>query len=389
MNRPLVVHVVTRLEAGGASRNVIDSCAAQAADFRVALISGPHPDSQALRLLLPPQVEYIEIPSLQRELCAGKDLKALLAIKRELARLRPAIVHTHTSKAGALGRMAAALYNLRATPPAVVIHTPHGHLLYGYYGFFKTLAFKLSERFLALCTDYFIGLTPGEKRESAAAGIGWEDQWEIIHSGVDFTLPAKLLTKKDLGLPEDCVAVGTIARLEVVKGVEYFLRAAFALKDSVPQLRWVVIGGGALADELKRLAGVLGMADRVVFTGFRADTAALLGALDIYAQPSLNEAMGRAPLEAQAMGIPAVVTEACGLPDIIKPGETGLCSRAGDSASLASAIKVLAVAPELRARMGAAAKTWALSRDDNGLPRFGAESMNRKLKDLYRRALKD
>lgn len=384
--KPRVLHIITRLEPGGSSRNTIDSCAAQAGEFEVMLLAGPHPDSAGLLKLLPASVKYAEVPDLQREICAGKDLRALLAIRREIASFRPDIVHTHTSKAGGLGRLAAALYNTPFTRTKIV-HTPHGHLLYGYYGFWKTLGFRLAEMLLALLADRLIALTEGEKRESAAAGIGAPEKWAVIHSGIDLGPPPHPLGKADLGLPEDCVAVGTIARLEPVKGVEYLLRAAAFLKDSVPALRTVIIGGGSLEAGLRALAEELGIRDKVIFTGFRDDAAALIGALDIYAQPSLNEAMGRAPLEAQALGLPAVVTDACGLPDVVEPGKTGLVARRGDEGSLASAIKVLAVAPELRARMGAAARDWALAADESGLPRFGAASMNRRLKKFYTEVL--
>jgi glycosyltransferase involved in cell wall biosynthesis len=350
-------------------------------------MAGPHPDAAALTKLLPRDVDYIEIPALQREIRPRKDLKALLVMKRGIKRLGPAIVHTHTSKAGALGRLAAAWANLGAKKPAVIIHTPHGHVMYGYYGPLKTFVFKLAERFLAEFTDYFIALTPGEERESLAAGLGRAEQWEVIHSGVDFTAPARLLTKTDLGLPEDCVAAGTIARLEPVKGVEYLIRAANLLKDRVPGLRLVVIGGGTLQGRLHNLTVALGIKERVIFTGFRADADALLSALDIYVQPSLNEAMGRAPLEAQALGLPAVVSAVCGLPDIIKEGETGFAVKTADPEALAAAIEKLALSAQLRARLGAAAKAWALSKDADGLPRFGRESMNRKLKKFYNRVI--
>ncbi len=381
-----ILHVITRLEPGGSSRNTVDSCAAQAEYADVALLAGPHPDSASLLKLLPPAVKYVEIPDLQREIRFSSDRRALLAIKREIENFKPDIVHTHTSKAGALGRMAAALYNTAASK-ALVVHTPHGHLLYGYYGFFRTRLFKNAERFLGLFTDHFIALTEGEKRESAAAGIGVERQWEVIHSGVNFASPASPASKAALGLPADCVAAGTIARLEPVKGVEHLVRAAALLKDEVPALRTVIIGGGALEKPLKDLAARLGAADRVLFTGFRHDAADLLPALDIYVQPSLNEAMGRAPLEAQALGLPAIVTGVCGLPETIRAGETGLIAKPGDPADLAGAVKTLALAPQLRARMGAAARDWALGGDEAGLPRFGPESMNLKLKKFYNKIL--
>lgn len=364
---------------------MIDSCAAQVSAYDVVLISGPHKDSAALLKLLPPDVNYIEVRNLQRELRPGPDLQALLELKRELARLEPAIVHTHTSKAGALGRLAAALANLRAKKPALIVHTPHGHLLYGYYGPLKTFIFRLAEKFLSAFTDRFIALTQGEMRESAAAGIGKPQQWSVIHSGVDFRPPAVPAAKPDLDIAADEIAIGTVARLEPVKGVEYLIRAAALLSRSLParRLKYVIIGGGELEQGLIKLAGRLGIWDRMIFTGFRADAAALLPALDIYVQPSLNEAMGRAPLEAQALGLPVVVSRVCGLPDVIKEGETGLAVEPGDPEALAAALERLILSDKLRARMGAAAKAWAAAPDETGFPRFGAESMNARLLTLY------
>jgi glycosyltransferase involved in cell wall biosynthesis len=354
----------------------------------VVLLAGPHKDSGPLLKLLPPEVNYIEVNSLQREISTARDLSALFELKGKIARLEPAIIHTHTSKAGALGRLAAAMANLGAKKPAVVIHTPHGHLLYGYYGPFKTMIFRLAEKFLANFTDHFIALTPGELRESAAAGIGKPEQWTVVHSGVDFKPPAIPLHKRDLDIAEDELAIGTVARLEPVKGVEYFLRAAALLYHRLPgqKLRFVIIGGGELETKLCNLAGSLGVRDRVIFTGFRGDAAALMGTLDVYVQPSLNEAMGRAPLEAQALGLPVVVSRVCGLPDVIVEEKTGLAVKAGDPEALAAAIERFILSPKLRARMGEAARIWAAAPDKTGFPRFGAESMNAQLLAFYRKA---
>ena len=382
-DKPVVLHIITRLEAGGSSRNTIDSCGAQTADYGVVLAAGPHPDAAAMAKLLPPEVNYLEVKHLQRELSPIKDLLALLELRRQIKLLRPDLVHTHTSKAGALGRLAAALAGGKKP---VVVHTPHGHVLYGYYGPVKTWLFRLAERILARCTDYFIALTPGEMRESVAAGLGRAGQWRVVHSGVDLKPPAVPAHKRDLGIAADEIAVGTVARLEPVKGVEYFLRAAALLRDNRPGLKFkfVVIGGGALEGALRRLTGRLFLDQTVVFTGHRADAAALLAALDIYVQPSLNEGMGRAPLEAQALGLPAVVSRVCGLPDVIREGQTGYSVPPADPGALAISIEKLALDAGLRARMGAAAKVWALSADEAGRPRWGAESMNARLLAFYK-----
>ncbi|OGS12849.1 MAG: hypothetical protein A2234_08100 [Elusimicrobia bacterium RIFOXYA2_FULL_58_8] len=386
--RKLVIHIITRLEPGGSSRNTIDSCSAQAAVYNVILLAGPHKNSATLLKLLPPSVQYIEISDLQRELNPVKDLKAFLALKKDLERLQPDIIHTHTSKAGALGRLAAAIAG-RGTTKAIVIHTPHGHLLYGYYGPLKTFLFRFAEGLLSKFTGYLIALTRGEMNESAAAGIGRPQQWEVIHSGVSLQTSGALTQKKDLGIAEDEIVIGTVARLEPVKGVEYLLRAAVILKEKFPaaRLRYLVVGSGELKISLEKLASKLGIHDMVMFTGFRQNGAALMGAMDIYVQPSLNEAMGRAPLEAQAMGLPVVVSRVCGLPDIIAEGKTGIAVKAGDPEALAAALERLFLSKKLRERMGQAAKEWTGMADTTGFPRFGAESMNAQLLALYTRAL--
>ena len=386
--KPLIIHIITRLEPGGSSRNTVDSCASQSKDFDVILLHGPHPGTEQLLKLLPPAVNCIEIRYLQRELSPLKDLKALLELSKELRELAPDIVHTHTSKAGALGRLAARAAGLLSKKPAIVVHTPHGHLLYGYYGPVKTAVFRLAERFLSRFTDHFIA---GELNESVAAGLGRREQWVVVHSGVDFTPPAVPARKPDLGIEKDELAVGTVARLEPVKGVEYFIRAAALLKARglAAKARFVVIGDGELETQLRNLSDDLGLGDRVIFTGFRRDVAALLSALDVYVQPSLNEGMGRAPLEAQARGVPVVVSRVCGLPDVIREGETGFAVNPGDPDELADKLGLLLLSPELRARMGKAAAEWASAKDETGFPHFGVESMNARLESFYRKTLRD
>ena len=387
--KPKVVHIITRLEPGGSSRNTIDSCLAQTTFYDVTLIHGPHPSGAGLINLLPSEVKRIEIPELRRELCPKKDLAAWRRLKTELAAIKPDLIHTHTSKAGALGRLAAAAYNKTAAKKAVVIHTPHGHLLYGYYGPLRTLAFRLIEIYLAGLTDHFVALTPGEMRETSAAGIGGIKKWAVVHSGVQLAGPAVKVDRQTLGAHQEDTVIGTVARLEKVKGVEYLIRAAAILKQRPlgANPKFVIVGGGELENKLRALSRRLGVDHMTIFTGWRDDVPALMGAFDIYVQPSLNEAMGRAPLEAQAAGVPAVVSAVCGLPDIIEEEKTGLTVPPHDAKALARALERLIIAPKLRARMGAAAKDWALSIDGNGNPRFGPEAMNRLLLALYDKAL--
>ncbi|PIU20363.1 MAG: hypothetical protein COT18_02645 [Elusimicrobia bacterium CG08_land_8_20_14_0_20_59_10] len=383
--KPLVLHIITRLEPGGSSRNTVDSCAAQTGLYDVVLLYGPHKGSAGLLALLPPEVKRLEVPDLQRELCPRKDRRAFLALKAEIARLNPALVHTHTSKAGALGRLAARAANSEHGRRARIVHTPHGHLLYGYYGFFRTLLFRLAERYLATFTDRLVALTPGELRESTAAGIGRPQQWAVAHSGVDLAPAPAPARREDFGIHSGDTVIGTVGRLEPVKGMEYLLRAAALLSGKILDAnpKFVIVGGGELEPELRKLSVKLGVEKMVIFTGPREDVPALLPMFDVYVQPSLNEAMGRAPLEAQAAGLPVVVSRVCGLPDVIQEEKTGVCVPPGDAKALAGALERFIIAPKLRKRMGGAAREWALSKDVAGLPRFGAASMNRKLISLY------
>lgn len=383
--RRLIAQVITRLEQGGAARNVIDSCAALAASYDVVLLAGPHGDSASLLKLLPPGVRYIEIESLQAEINPVKDFTAFQELKEQLSLLRPDLVHTHTFKAGALGRLAAASAGRANNRQPVTIHTPHGHCLYGYYGPVKTFLLALTEKWLSRSAGSLIALTPGEMREAEEAGIGRPDQWTVIHDGVRLELPGAPAGKKDLGVAEDEIVIGTAARLERVEGVQCLLRAAACLRERFPaaRLRFVIIGGGEMETPLKKLSRRLGVSDIVVFTGVRPDAAALMGAMDIYVQPSLNQAMAPAVLQAQALGLPVIVSRAGGLPDMIEEGKTGLAVKRGDAEALAAAIERLMLSNKLRERMGAAGKTWATVPDHTGFPRFCAETMKAQLLALY------
>lgn len=371
-----VVHVITRLEPGGSSENTVSSAAWQAGrGMEVTLIHGPCRGS----LPVPASVSTIELPDLGREISPSRDLRAYAALRRIFQELKPDIIHTHTSKAGFLGRMAA----LRCG--AKVVHTPHGHLLYGYYDVAKTRLFLAAERFAARFTDGFVALTEGEKRESVEAGIGRPEQWTVAHSGVGLPENPSKVSRKELGVPAGRLVIGTVARLEPVKGVEYFVKAAGALKKILGPMNpfFLVVGDGAECSRLYRLARAAGIMDDCLFAGFQKDVYAYLSAMDIYVQPSLNEAMGRTVLQAQHMGLPVVASRVCGIPDVVRDGETAILVKPGSPEQIASAVGKLAKDEDLRAAVGRAAAAFTREKDAAGRPRFGPEAMNAAIYDLY------
>jgi glycosyltransferase involved in cell wall biosynthesis len=269
-----------------------------------------------------------------------------------------------------------------------VIHTPHGHVFYGYFGPLKTFVFWLVENATARVTDYFVALTEGERRESIGRGLGPAAKWRVIHSGVRFEDRSYGHARRDLSIAEDETVITVIARLEPVKGVEYFIRAAAELQKRQPgkKLRFLVVGDGSQTDKLTALARELGV-KKIIFTGFQTNVFKYLAASDIYVQPSLNEAMGRTVLEAQYMKLPVVASRVCGLPDALKEGYTGILVPPGDAPALAAALETLINNEVLRSSLGEAARNWVLEKDFTGNTRFSDGSMNIQLEEFYSKIL--
>ena len=321
----------------------------------------------------------IEIPSLRRDPSPLADVRALLQIYRLLRRERPQILHTHSAKAGILGRWAGWL---AGTPH--IVHTPHGHVLYGYAKGLANRIYLLAERVTAPITHRLVALSEGEKIESAEAGIGRFDKWVVIHSGVDVdSIAPRRAAESGAKL-----RVGVVARLEHVKGVDTLVAAAGMLATDerfadLPDFEVDVWGDGRQHQELLDLATATGAGARVRFVGTAQAVEEFLQTLEVYAQPSRNEGMGRALVLAQATGLPVVASNVCGIPDVVKDGETGLLVTADDPGALAEALASLLRDAAARKEFGRAARSWIMSTDETGLPRFSVEAMLWRLQRLY------
>jgi glycosyltransferase involved in cell wall biosynthesis len=321
-------------------------------------------------------VSVFPVPTLVREVNPVLDVRATVALWRLLRRERPEVVHTHTSKAGAVGRLAAWLAGV-----PVVIHTPHGHIFYGYYGAVASAIMRLLERLLAKITDRIVTLTDRGAEEHVRFHIAGAEKFVTIHSGIDLAHFRSVqvdptIKRKELGLPPKGPIVGTVGRLVPVKGLEWLLKAAPPVLAEFPQACFVVIGDGPMACELRELTSKLGIGLRVVFLGVREDVHECLVALDLFVLPSLNEGMGLAVIEAMAMGCPVVATRVGGIPDIVADGTTGLLVPPRDDRALAEAILTLLRDRSRRAAYGEAAK-----RHVDG--RFDITTMVRNIERLY------
>lgn len=371
-----ILHVITRLDRGGSATNTLLTVAGLPAPFRQSLVFGRTEEPPALAQTLHGKVEMVEIPELVRNPSPVNDLRALLTLYRVIRRGRFDLVHTHTSKAGILGRLAAWL----AGAPRIV-HTPHGHAFSGYAGRATTRLFILLERAAARFTDRIIGLTDQEVRDHLDRGIGRPGQFTSIPSGVElagFEKPpdAPPVLKTSLGLPPTACVLGCVGRLEPVKGHRVLLDAFADLAPRFPELCLALVGDGELLPELGAQARQAGLADRVRFLGWRDDIASVLHAFDVFVFPSLNEGMGRALVEAMAAGRPIVASRAGGIPEVLGGGQAGLLVAPGSAPDLARGIETLLLDPALGARLGEVARERARA--------YSVDAMLEQIETLYR-----
>lgn len=373
-----VLHIITRLEKGGSAKNTLYSLSVEG--FENFLIYGPCAFSEKYQT----EAAAFEAPHLTRDISLYKDILAFFEIYFLIKKIGPDIIHTHTSKAGALGRAAAFFYNL-FSKKTIVVHTPHGHLFYGYYGPLRTWLFKLVEKALSLITDHYIALTEGEKLESLAQGLGKDNIWQVIPSGIDF--PERLASRKEcrkkLSLPDKAFIAIFAGRLEKVKGPDIFLEIASMLKDekNSPSL-YLIVGEGSMRKDIESLAFKKCPEGKVIFLGHREDIFDCFCASDILIQPSRNEAMGRSVIEAQYCGLPVVVSSVCGLPWVIKDGVTGFVFSKDNPYEGAEKVKRLSD-PCLREKFSQAAREYSRTSNPYGEPVYSSSAMRRQLRDFY------
>jgi glycosyltransferase involved in cell wall biosynthesis len=316
-----------------------------------------------------------ELPDLVRSPSPLKDLVALWKIYRLLRRGRFDLIHTHTSKAGILGRFAA-----RMAGVPHIVHTPHGQAFNGYAGRMLTNIFLLLERWAATFTDRIIGLTDQEVRDNLERRIGEPGQFVSIPSGIDLKrferrnkAPADV--KASLGLSPSGVLIGSVGRLDPVKGHTYLIDAFGILAPRFPDLHLALVGDGELLSDLRSRTQHLGLTDRVLFLGWREDVPDLLHAFDLFVFPSLSEGMGRGLVEAMASRLPIVATRVCSIPEVLADGEAGYLVEPADSLSLACGIETLLRDPELQDRLAKAARERARN--------YSVETMLQRIEAVY------
>jgi glycosyltransferase involved in cell wall biosynthesis len=354
-----VMRVIARLNVGGpAVYATLLTEGLDPARYESLLVAGTEAEAEGNYLELRRQrLEGLRVlPALGRDIRGAADVRALAGLVRLMRRVRPHVVHTHTAKAGTLGRLAALLARV-----PVVVHTYHGHVFRGYFSPARTRLFLAIERALARHTNRLTTESEGVRRELLDLGIGRPDRFLVVPPGLDLApfLASERVRgelRRELGLAPDAALVGIVARLVPIKAHEVFLEAAARLADRRPAVQFVVAGDGECRGALEARAAQLGLAGRVHFLGWRADLDRVYADLDVVALTSDNEGSPVALIEALAAARPVVATRVGGVPDLIEAGRNGLLVPPRDSAALAAALDELLADPARQAALGRAGR---------------------------------
>jgi glycosyltransferase involved in cell wall biosynthesis len=382
-----VLRVIARLNVGGPALHVayLSSGLAERG-YETVLAAGRVGEDEG-------SMEYIAedlglrplyVPHLRREISPSPDLGAVARLREIIREFRPDILHTHTAKAGAVGR-AAALLSGHARPK-VVVHTFHGHVLQGYFRPAFGQVFSRIERELARTTDALVAVSPQIRDDLVRLGIAPADRIAVIRLGLDLasrtaTSPdAATAFRRELAVPPDRFLVAWLGRMTEVKRVDVLLDSFRRLLDKGTDADLALIGGGPLAAALEERARDLGIRDRCHFTGFRSDVGSVYAAADVVVLTSANEGTPVTLIEAQAAGKPVVSTDVGGVPDVVVDGSTGLLAASGDADGVAARLHELSLDRGRRDRMGAAGRKRVLER-------YGVDRLVRDVDDLYRSLL--
>lgn len=371
-----VVHVIARLNVGGPAVQVAELADGLDTDrYETLVLSGSVEAGEADYLkLYGRSLTLVDVPGLSRSVTGTGDLQALRGLTRALRRLRPDIVHTHTAKAGTLGRAAAALVRVPHR-----VHTFHGHVLHGYFSPRGVAAVRTVERVLARRTDRLIAVGQQVRDDLLAAGIGRPEQYCVMPPGVrPPPAPDRHAARQALEVPDDTAVVAFVGRLTHVKRPDRFLELAAQLLHAGRDVVFLIAGDGPLLPKLQAQAA--GHGDRVRFLGWRADVGTIYAAADVLVLTSDNEGMPVALIEAALCGRAAVTTGVGSAAEVVRDEVTGLVTVPSVPA-LAAAVGRLLDDDGLRQRMGPAAA-------EDARTRFGVATLVTATSRLYEDVLR-
>ena len=358
MNSMRVCHIITRLILGGAQENTLYNCEDLVADHgdEVHLVTGPAegPEGDLFARAQRNGVPVVLVPELRRALAPRTDHAAYRRLRAEIRRLRPDVVHTHSSKAGILGRAAA-----HAERVPAVVHTIHGMPFHRYERWWKNRLYVAAERWAARRCHRIVSVADAMTEQAVAAGVAPPEKFVTIHSGMEvetFLTPPRppAEVRAELGLAADDLVVGKFARLFELKGHDDVIDAAGPLCERFQRLRFLFVGGGVWRARLEAKAAELGLADRFVFAGLVPPTRIpeLIHATDAVVHASYREGLARVLPQALLCGKPVVSFDVDGAREVVADDQTGYLVPAGNVPVLGEKLGRLLGDAELRRRLG-------------------------------------
>lgn len=377
-----ILHVITRLIIGGAQENTLLSCEGQhQAGHEVMLATGPEagPEGSLLNRAHAGGYRVTCLPAMQREVNPLADFGALHEARAVINAFRPDVLHTHSSKAGIIGRAA----GWRLGVPAV-IHTIHGLPFHPYQSRLRNGVYRASERWAARRCHRIACVAEAMKRQALEAGVGHDAQYAVIYSGMD-TAPYlegpddRGATRAELGIADDELVIGTVARLFELKGHDDLLAALPTLLQRHRRVRYLWVGDGPWRERLIERMRRMGVADRVTMTGLVEPGAIprYLRAMDVLAHPSYREGLPRAVVQALLSGVAVVAYDCDGTGEVCIDGRTGRLVPTGDVRELSEALQWMLDHPEKRRTMAEEGRALCAER-------FAASRMIEQLDSLYR-----
>ncbi|HEX5375801.1 MAG TPA: glycosyltransferase [Solirubrobacterales bacterium] len=321
------------------------------------------------------------LPELQQPVQPLRDAKALVKLIRLVRGFRPHVVHTHTAKAGFLGRQAA----LAARPRPALVHTYHGHVLEGYFGTAKSRLYLEMERALARVSDCLIGVSQATVDDLVRLGVAPPSKFRVLPLGLDLDrlaeLPGELRegSRAELGVGEGEILLVFVGRIVPIKRLDLLLEALAQAREADPRLRLAVVGDGGERPQLERQAAGLDIAADVLFLGYRRELRPVFAAADLAVLSSDNEGTPVSLIEAAAAGLPAVATDAGGVREVVGE-DTGILTPPNDATALAAAIAEMAADAPRRERYGRAARRHAIDS-------YGAKRLLTDVDALYQKLI--
>jgi glycosyltransferase involved in cell wall biosynthesis len=385
-NRVKVLRVIARLNMGGPALHVAYLTAGlRDRGYDTTLVAGTLARGEDSMAFVADGlgVEVVTIPELGREISLFRDLLATIRLAGLIRRERPQILHTHTAKAGTVGRVAALLAG-RARPP-IVVHTFHGHVLRGYFGPLRSGFFRLLERVLARHTTILVAVSPQVRDDLVELGVAPADKFAVVRLGIELgqrvgVADGRAETRRYLGIPDGRFAVGWVGRMTAVKRGDDVLEGFKLLRERGVDATLCLVGDGPDRPHLEQKAHELGIVRDTLFLGYQEDIAPLYAAFDALVLPSGNEGTPVSVIEALAAGRPVVATRVGGVPDVVRDGVDGFLVDPGATDELAERLTQLASDPELRERFGGAGRSRVL-------PRYAVDRLVDDVDRLYRALL--